>query len=123
MFGLIASLLKRRVIDKGLKQGSSVWMIVGAFGVVRRIFRFFGPKTERVRLGERLRPGDELTLRYPGKPVRSVKKEQALVASRRLAAKQAHEAQRFSLAEKAAGAGRKAKKAQRLLDKLIEPRV
>ena len=100
-----------------------MWLVVGAFGVLKRLYRMFAPKTERIQLGERLRPGDELTLRYPGKPGRKVQKEQRLVQTRRTAAKAAHDAERAKLSERSAGRGRAARKAKRLLDSLTAPRV
>jgi hypothetical protein len=123
MGALLAAFLRRRVRDKGLRNGSSVWLIVGAFGVLRRMYRFFAPKNETIRLGERLRPGDDLVVRYPGQPNRKVRKEQKLVAARRVAAQTAHEQQKAALAAKAEGTGRRARKAERALASLAEPRV
>ena len=123
MGALLAALLRRRVLNKGLRNGSSLWLVVGAFGVLRRLYRLFAPKTERIALGERLRPGDELTIRYPGTPGRKVKKERQLVAARRVAAKEAYDADRARLESKAAGRGWSARKAKRLLSSLSEPRV
>lgn len=120
---LLAAMVRRRVLNRGLRDGSALWLVVGAFGVLRRLYKMFAPRTERVRLSERLRPGDELTLRYPGDPGRKVRREQRLVQSRRLAAKTAHEIERARLKEQAAGAGRKARHAKRLLGELREPRI
>ena len=78
---------------------------------------------ETIRIGERLRPGDELVLRYPGTPDRHVRKESTLVKARREAAALAFEKQRAALAEEAAGTGRRARKATRALAMLREPRV
>lgn len=123
MGALLVALLRRRVLNKGLRNGSSLWLVIGAFGVLRRLYRMFAPKTERIQLGERLRPGDELTLRYPGTPGRKVKKEQHLVTARRTAAKNAYEAERARLESEASGRGWSARKAKRLLTSLTEPRV
>lgn len=123
MKALLALAVRRRVLDRGLRGGSSFWLVVGAFGVLRRLYTTLSPRSERVQLAERLRPGDELTIRYPGKPGRKVRQEQRLVHARRAAAKKAHEIERARLMEQAAGTGRKARQASRLLDDLREPRV
>jgi hypothetical protein len=111
------------VRDKGVRNGSSLWLIVGAFSVLRRMYRFFAPKSETIRLGEKLRPGDDLVIRYPGEAGRKVRKEQKLVMARRIAAQAAHERERATLAAKAEGTGRRARKAKRALASLVEPRV
>lgn len=123
MGALLALALRRRALDKGLREGSTLWLLIGAISVVHRLYRKIGPRTETVRLGERLRPGDELTLRYPGKAGRKVRKETRLVAAKRTAAQKAYDEQRAALVTVAAGSGRKARKAQRHLDALVEPRV
>lgn len=123
MGALIGAFIRRRVRDKGLRNGSSLWLIVGAFSVLRRLYRALAPKNETIRLGEKLRPGDDLVIRYPGPPGRKVQKEQKLVKARRLAAQAAHERSRVALAEKAQGTGRQARKAKRALASLAEPRV
>lgn len=120
---LLRALLRKRVLDRGVRNGSSLWLVVGAFGVLRRLYRMFAPKNETIRLGERLRPGDDLVVRYPGKPDRKVRKETKLVAARRTAAAEALDRERARLAERAAGKGRRARKAQRALSTLREPRV
>lgn len=123
MGSLLAALLRRRVVEKGVRNGSTLWLVVGAFGVLRRLHKKMGPRNERVRLTERLRPGDELILRYPGVPGRKVQKEQRLVQSRRSAAKSAHQQERARLIDRSDGRGRKARQARRLLATLREPRV
>ena len=123
MGALLAALLRRRVVEKGVRNGSSLWLVIGAVGVLRRLYKRMGPRTEQVRLAERLRPGDELTLRYPGVPGRKVQKEQRLVQSRRSAAQSEHEQERARLSERSAGKGRRARRARRLLAALREPRV
>ena len=120
---LLRALLRKRVLDRGVRNGSSLWLVVGAFGVLRRLYRMFAPKNETIRLGERLRPGDDLVVRYPGKPDRKVRKETKLVAARRTAAAEALDRERARLAERAVGKGRRARKAQRALSTLREPRV
>jgi hypothetical protein len=123
MGAIIAALIRRGVRDKGLRNGSSLWLVIGAFSVLRRMYRFFAPKNETIRLGEKLRPGDDLVIRYPGEPGRKVRKEQKLVTARRLCAQVAHERERAALAVKAEGTGRRARKAKRALASLVEPRV
>ncbi len=120
---LLRALVRKRVLDKGLRDGSSLWLVVGAFSLLRRLYRRSASKHETVRLGEQLRPGDDLVIRYPGKPNRRVRKETKLVKARREAAVVAFERERAVLAEKAAGRGRSARKATRALATLREPRV
>ena len=123
MGALLRALLRKRVIDRGVRNGSSLWLVIGAFGLLRRMYRTLAPKNETVRLGERLRPGDELVVRYPGEPDRKVRKESKLVASRRSAAAVEHERERTRLVELATGKGRRAREASRALSTLREPRV
>ena len=123
MGALIAAFIRRRVRDKGVRNGSSLWLVIGAFSVLRRLYRAFAPKNETIRLGEKLRPGDDLVIRYPGPPGRKVQKEQKLVKARRLAAQVAHDRQIAVLAEKAQGTGRGARKAKRTLESVTEPRL
>lgn len=120
---LLGALVRKRVLDKGLRDGSSVWLVVGAFSLLGRLYLRSASKQETVRLGERLRPGDDLVIRYPGKPDRRVRKETKLVKARRKAAAVAFEQERAALAERAAGRGRRARKATRALASLREPRV
>ncbi len=87
------------------------------------MYRFFAPKNETIRLGEKIRPGDDLVIRYPGQAGRKVRKEQKLVTARRSAAQADHERRRLALAAKAEGSGRRARKAKRALESLVEPRV
>lgn len=120
---LLRALIRKRVLDKGLRDGSSLWLVIGAFSLLRRMYRKLATKSETIRIGERLRPGDELVLRYPGTPDRHVRKESTLVKARREAAAVAFEKERAELAAKAAGRGRRARKASRALASLREPRV
>jgi hypothetical protein len=123
MGAVLRALVRKRVLDKGLRDGSSLWLVVGAFGLLRRLYRRSAAKHETVRLREQLRPGDDLVIHYPGKPDRRVRKEIKLVKARRQAAAAAYETERAALAERAAGDGRRARKASRALATLREPRV
>lgn len=120
---LLRALVGRRVIDRGLRDGSPLWLLVGAFSLLGRLYRRSASKHETIRLGERLRPGDDLVIRYPGTPDRRVRKESKLVKARREAAAIAFEKERKALADRAAGRGRSARKASRALASLREPRV
>jgi hypothetical protein len=116
---LFRSWVRTSVVTKGLRGQSTFWLVMGAFGVLRRLFAKHGRKTERIALAERLRPGDELLLRYPGKPGRSTRKEIAEVQKRRAAEAAAHAKAVAELQAKAAsgsfGARRAAKKLQALV--------
>lgn len=120
---VLRALVRKRVLDKGLRDGSSLWLLVGAFSLLGRLYRRFGAKEEGVRLRAPIRPGDDLVLRYPGRPGRKVRKESTLVTARREAAAVAFEKERAALAARAAGRGRRARKASRALATLREPRV
>lgn len=120
---LLRALVGKRVLDKGLRDGSSLWLVIGAFSLLGRLYRRFAAKDETVRLRAPLRPGDDLVVRYSGRPGRTVRKETKLVKARREAAAVAFEKERAALAEKAAGRGRRARKASRSLATLREPRV
>lgn len=120
---VIRALVRKRVLDKGLREGSSLWLLVGAFSLLGRLYRRFAAKEETVRLRAPVRPGDDLVVRYPGKPGRKVRKENTFVNARREAAAVAFEKERTALAQQAAGRGRRARKASRALATLREPRV
>ncbi len=120
---LLRALLRKRVLERGLRDGSSLWLLVGAFSLLRRFYRRSAAKNETIRLRAPLRPGDDLVVRYPGTPGRKVRKESKLVNARREAAAVAFEKERVELAQRAAGSGRRARKATRALATLREPRV
>lgn len=120
---LLRALVRKRVLDKGLRGGSSLWLVVGAFSLLRSLYQRSASKHETIRLGERLRPGDDLVIHYPGKPDRQVREETKLVEARRKAASVTYENERVALGERAAGHGRRARKASRALATLREPRV
>ncbi len=120
---VLRALVRKRVLDRGLRDGSSLWLVVGAFSLLGRLYRRSAAKNETLRLRAPLRPGDDLVVRYPGKPDRKVRKESKLVKARREAAAVAFEKERAALAERAAGSGRRARKASRALATLREPRV
>lgn len=82
MLNVLRGVVRRSVMKKGLQGGSTFWLIVGAIGLLRRGYSRFAPKTETVALGERIRPGDELVLRYPGTPSRQTRKEVKVIARR-----------------------------------------
>lgn len=83
---LFRNFIKTSVINKGLRGNSSAWMVVGAFGLLKRFYDRGGHRSEQVVLTERIRPGDELVLKYPGKPARGVRKEIDELSKRRNAA-------------------------------------
>ena len=87
---LVRTWVKTSIISKGVRGPSTFWLAIGALGVVRRYFVQHGRRTERIALRERLRPGDELSLRYPGRPGRTTRKEIAEVLRRDAAEAAAH---------------------------------
>lgn len=87
---LVRTWVKTSIISKGVRGQSTFWLAIGALGVVRRYFVQHGRRTERIALRERLRPGDELSLRYTGKPGRTTRKEIAEVLRRKTAVAAAH---------------------------------
>jgi hypothetical protein len=121
--GIIRLFFKRKIVDKGLRDGSSPWLIIGAFSLLRRMYRSLGPRSERIRLKEQLRPGDELLLRYPGKPHRKVRKETRIVAAKRVEAAAAQETRRRQLAAIADGKGRRSRQAKQALERLDTSRT
>ena len=96
-----------------MRGNSPFWLSVGAFGLLKRFYNSHARKTETVRLGERLRPGDELIIRYPGDPGRKTRKEisaaQAL-RERKAAAKAAETAKLETKVERGGFGSRKARK-------------
>ena len=87
---LVRTWVKTSIVSKGVRGQSTFWLAIGALGVVRRYFVQHGRRTERIALRERLRPGDELSLRYPGRPGRATRKEIAEVLRRKEAEATAH---------------------------------
>jgi hypothetical protein len=105
--------MKKSVFDRGLKNGSSTWLLIGAFGILKRLYQRGGRRSEQVALAERIRPGDELIVRYPGAPARKTRKEITEVKKRRTAEQVARDSARAALlrkAERGGWAGRKAAK-------------
>jgi hypothetical protein len=110
------------VREKGLRGGSSLWLAVGAFNFIRRLYQRKARRSESIALGEKLRPGDELVLRYPGAPGRKVRKEQRIVADERarVAAERAREI--AALRARVDRGGRKGRKAARALASMRDAR-
>jgi hypothetical protein len=119
---LVRTWVRTSVVTKGVRGQSSFWLAIGALGMLRKYFDQKGRKTERIALGERLRPGDELTLRYPGKPVRPVRKEIAEVLKRRAAEAAAHAKAVAELQAKVDKGGFGARRAAKELDALTSTR-
>lgn len=120
MLTVLRGLLRRSVMKKGLQGGSTFWLIVGALGLLRRGYDRLAPKSETIAFGERIRPGDELVLRYPGKPSRQTRKELKFIARRdaAVAAELAHTKGRLSrkIAKGGFGASRASKALRELTD-------
>lgn len=106
------------VVNKGLRGNSKLWLTVGAFSLLRRGFDRKGRKVEQVALTERIRPGDELVLRYPGKPGRKTRKEIAVVSAKRAAAEFARQREIARLESLVQAGGRKGRKAASALAEL-----
>jgi hypothetical protein len=83
---LIRNFIKTSVVNKGLRGNSSAWLVIGAFSMLKRLYNKAGGRTETVAFTEKIRPGDELIVKYPGKPVRGVRKEVTELTKRRAAA-------------------------------------
>lgn len=111
--------VRTAVVSKGLKGQSTFWLVVGALGVLRNYFEKKARKTERIALGERLRPGDELHLRYPGKPGRSTRKEIGEVIRRRTSEATAHATLVSGLQQKIDRGGLGARRAAKKLEALL----
>ena len=111
--------LRTSVVRKGLRGGSTFWLAMGAFGALRRQFEKHGQRTERVALGEQLRPGDELIVRYPGKPGRSTRGEIAEVRKRRNAEAAAHAKAVGELQARIDRGGFRARRAAKKLEALV----
>lgn len=118
---LLRAWTRKSVMQKGLRGNSPMWLAVGAFGLLRRLYDRRGRRAEQIMLGERIRPGDELVVRYPGKPARKTRREIATTHANRAREAEDHRRLVGSLTATAAGAGRKARKAQRALTRLTLP--
>jgi hypothetical protein len=112
---LVRSFIKTSVVNKGLRGNSSAWLVIGAFGVMKRLYDRGGRRTETVAFSEKIRPGDELIVTYPGVPGRGVRKEITELAKRRTAAAAERAATIGRLQTKANKGGFGSKKAARQL--------
>lgn len=114
--------VRSSVVSRGLRGNSTFWLAVGALGLLRRFFEKRGRKVARIRLHERLRPGDELIISYPGRPGRVTRKEVAEVQRRRAAQAEARDRLLSRLQEKVGRGGFGARRAARQLEALIPTR-
>ena len=112
---LVRSFVRTSVINKGLRGNSSAWLIIGAFGILKRLYDRTGGRQETVALTEKIRPGDELIVKYPGVPGRGVRKEISELTKRRNAAAAERAAIIGRLQTKAEKGGFGSKKAARQL--------
>jgi hypothetical protein len=116
---LLRSFVKKSILERGLKKSSTTWLMVGAFGILKRLYQSGGKKSEQIALGERIRPGDELIVRYPGTPGRQTRKEVAEVAKRRTAEQVARDAAVAALERKAQRGGFVGRRAAKELARVI----
>jgi hypothetical protein len=112
---------RNNVIQKGVRGSSTTWLVIGALGLARRFFADRTKKVETVALGERLRPGDELLLRYPGKPGRKTRKEISIVQKTRTKERIAYQENVARLTQKIAKGGWGARSARKELASLKRP--
>jgi hypothetical protein len=82
----VRNFIKTSVVNKGLRGNSSAWLVIGAFSILKRLYNQGGGRSETVALTEKIRPGDELIVKYPGAPGRGVRKEINELTKRRTAA-------------------------------------
>lgn len=120
MKNLIRLFVARGVSKKGLRGGSSFWLVVGALQFLGRMYRKYAKKSETVTLAEQLRPGDELTLRYPGKPSRKTRREVVADQKRRRAVEEAYQRAVAELRVAETRGGRRGRKASKALRELLE---
>jgi hypothetical protein len=112
-------LVSRGVAQKGLRGGSTLWLAIGALQFVGRLYNRKGKRSESITLAERIRPGDELIVRYPGKPGRKTKREIGAIQKRTTAAKREFERQRTKLESQANAGGRRGRKAAKALSVFV----
>jgi hypothetical protein len=115
---VLAALLKRTVMRRGIQGGSTFWLLVGAVGLLRKGYDRMARKTETIALAERIRPGDELIFRYPGPPSRQTRKETKVIAKRATAAQLERDRSIAKLTQKADRGGLRARKARKALASL-----
>ncbi len=120
MKNLFRVFVARGVSQKGLRGGSTFWLVVGAFQLLGRLYNRGGKRSEVVTLHERLRPGDELTLRFPGKPGRKTRREVAADEQRRRTVEDAHQREVMRLTMIQERGGRRGRKASKALRALLE---
>ena len=122
MKSLLRTWVRTSVITKGVKGRSNFWLGVGALGLLMRLFDTNGRRTERVALNERLLPGDELLLRYPGKPGRSTRRKIAESRRREAAELEARSRALSQLRAKADRGGFGGRRASKKLNALTSTR-
>ena len=115
MKALLRLLVARGVTQKGLRGGSSLWLAIGALQFISRLYNRKGKRSESITLAERIRPGDELIVRYPGQPGRKTKREIKTMQNRATAAQQQFQKQLVDLEAKRDAGGRRGRKAAEAL--------
>lgn len=119
MKALLRLLVSCGVAKRGLRGGSTLWLAIGALQFIGRLYNRKGKKSESVTLAERIRPGDELIVRYPGKPGRKTKREIGVVQKRATEAQRQFERQRKDLEARRDAGGRRGRKAAKALSALV----
>jgi cystathionine beta-lyase family protein involved in aluminum resistance len=117
---LLRLLVSRGVAKKGLRGGSSLWLAIGALQFLMRLYNRKGKRSEAVTLAERIRPGDELIVRYPGKPSRKTKREISTVQKNANTALRDFQRRVNVLEAKRDSGGRSGRKATEALRALVE---
>jgi hypothetical protein len=117
---LLRLFVSRGVAKKGLRGGSSVWLAVGALQFLMRLYNRKGKRSEVVTLAERIRPGDELIVRYPGKPGRKTKREINTVQKKATTSQLEFQRRVNDLEAKRDSGGRRGRKAGEALRALAE---
>jgi hypothetical protein len=112
---LVRLLVSRGVAQKGLRGGSSLWLAIGALQLISKLYHRKGKRSESITLAERIRPGDELIVRYPGRPGRKTKREIKTVQKRATQAQLLFQNRVSELEAKRDSGGRRGRKAAKAL--------
>ena len=115
MKALLKLFISRGVAKKGFRGGSSLWLAIGALQFLGKLYSRKGKKSESVTLAERIRPGDELIVRYPGTPGRRTRREIAGTQKRVNAERTRFESQLAALESQRNAGGRRGRIAIRAL--------
>ena len=72
---LLRTWVRGSVLRKGASGQSTFWAVVGAFSVLRTLYRRYGGRQPVTLMRSKIRPGEVIEVNYTGEPSSSLRKE------------------------------------------------